>query len=327
MSNLLDLLGNDKFSNFNGITKEQVLKNINESLLEYRNLLFIPDDITFGTELEFDNCEIKVVKKQLSKYNLKGSWQTKDEPSIKTGGEVVSPILTNTEESWVNLKKVCDILKIKAANTDLCSAHVHVGRNILGENIKTFENFIYLWSAYEHIIFRFCYGEFLSPRQNISGFATPTRTRFQKIYNDSISKNYTLAKLLEELSFKRELAVNFKNVDLDLKKENKNTIEFRCPNGTFNEVVWQNNINLFVHLLMYAKSENFDLDKIKYQNKKMALLSSNIAYYNEVYLEDAITLCDLIFDKNIDKMYFLRQYIKNYKTSYEFLAPAKTFTK
>ena len=36
------------------------------------------------------------------------------------------------------------------------------------------------------------------------------------------------------------------------------TIEFRCPNGTLNEVIWQNNLNLFVHLLLYAKSNDFD---------------------------------------------------------------------
>lgn len=327
MNNLLNPLSNDKFLAFDSFTKEQVLKTINESLLQYRKLLFIPNNITFGTELEFDNCDNKVIKKQLSKYNLKSSWLTKEEPSIKNGGEVVSPILTNTEEAWINLKAVCDILKNKANNTDLCSAHVHIGRNILPDDISVLENFIYLWSAYEHVIFRFCYGEFLSPRLNISQFASPVGTYFQKIYKDSISKNYTLAKLLEKLSFRRELAANFKNVDLDLKKEKKDTIEFRCPNGTFNEIIWQNNINLFIHLLMYAKDKTFDLDKIKYQNNKIASLSSNIAYYNEVYLEDAITLCDLIFDKNIDKMYFLRQYIKNYKTSYDYLALAKTFTK
>ena len=323
MNNLLNPLSNDEFLKFDSFTREQVLKNINESLLQYRNLLFIPNDITFGTELEFDNCDNKVIKKQLSKYNLKSSWLTKEEPSIKNGGEVVSPTLTNTEEAWTNLKIVCDILKNKASNTDLCSAHVHIGKNILQDDIIAFENFIYLWSAYEHVIFRFCYGEFLSPRQNILQFASPVKTCFQKKYDDSITKNYTLAKLIKELSFRRELAVNFKNIDFDSKS--KNTIEFRCPNGTFNEVIWQNNINLFVHLLMYAKSKNFDLDKIK--NKKTSLNLSNIEYYNEIYLEDAITLCDLIFDKNIDKLYFLRQYIKNYKISYEYLAPAKTFTK
>ena len=138
MNNLLNPLSNDEFLKFDSFTREQVLKNINENLLQYRNLLFIPNNITFGTELEFDNCDNKVIKKQLSKYNLKSSWLTKEEPSIKNGGEVVSPTLTNTEEAWTKLKIVCDILKNKASNTDLCSAHVHIGKNIFKDYIIEF---------------------------------------------------------------------------------------------------------------------------------------------------------------------------------------------
>jgi len=324
---LLNPLSNDELSKLDTKTKEQMLKHLKEYLLEYREILSIPEYVTIGAELEFDNIDPKAIKKQLSKHNLKTSWITKEEPSIKEGGEVVSPVLTNTKENWINLKTVCDILKNKANNSELCSSHVHIGRNILPDDINIWENFIYLWTAYEHIIFRFYYGEFLTPRPNILQFASPVRTSFQKKYNDSINKGYTLAKLIEELSFRRELAINFKNVDLDLNKENKNTIELRCPNGTFNETIWQNNINLFIHLLLYSKNINFDLEKIEKQNKRNSSLSSNIGYYNEIYLNEALELADLIFNSNTDKIYFLKQYLKNFEISYEPLKPAKTFTK
>lgn len=327
MGNLFNLLDNEQFSKFDSLKREQILKNINKIMLEYREKLFIPKEITFGTELEFDNCDIKTVKKLLSKFDLKKTWHVKEEPSINEGGEVISPVLTNTKESWFNLKKVCEILKSKASNTELCSAHVHIGSNILSNDMNEWLNFIYLWSAYENIIFRFSYGEFLTPRPNIITFASPVRVLYEKKYNEALSKCYSLQKLLDNLNFRRDMAVNFKNVDIDFEKISKNTIEFRCPNGTFDEVIWQNNINLFINLLLYSKNKNFDLDKVKYRNEKAKLLSSNTLYYNEIYLDDALELADLIFNTNIDKIYFLRQYLKNYQISYESLKLAKKFTK
>ena len=43
--------------------------------------------------------------------------------------------------------------------------------------------------------------------------------------------------------------------------------------------------------------------------------------------DEAIELCDLIFSKNIDKIYFLRQYIKDSQVSYhQTLVKSKKFT-
>ena len=54
---------------------------------------------------------------------------------------------------------------------------------------------------------------------------------------------------------------------------------------------------------------------------------SKLKYYNNIDIESAIELADLIFDKNIDKVYFLRQYIKNYEVGNEKLQKGKKFTK
>lgn len=325
--NFLEPLNNNELSKLDSKDREQILKYINEYFLEYRESLFFEKNITFGTEIEFDESSPKFIKKQLSKEKLKTTWLTKTENSITEGGEVVSPILTNTKDTWINLKKVCDILKENANNTKFCGAHIHVGSNILENDINNWLNFIYLWSAYENIIFRFSCGEFLTPRPNIMLFSSALRVLYEKKYNEAINKRYSLQKLIDNLNFRRDLAVNLQNVSLELEKIEKNTIEFRCPNGTFNEIIWQNNINFFINLLLYSKNKSFDLDKIEYRNKKAKLSSSNIAYYNELYLDEALELADLIFEKNIDKIYFLRQYIKNYQVSYEPLKRAKTFTK
>ena len=97
--------------------------------------------------------------------------------------------------------------------------------------------------------------------------------------------------------------------------DDKNTIEFRCPNGTLSHIIWQNNINFFVKLLLYCRSNNFDIDFI---NKKMKNYEvKKLEQYSDIYLDDAIELSDLIFDNELDKMYFLKQYLKINKYNFE----------
>ena len=35
--------------------------------------------------------------------------------------------------------------------------------------------------------------------------------------------------------------------------------------------------------------------------------------YNEIYIEQSLELCDMIFSNNLDKIYFLKQYLKQLK--------------
>ena len=39
---------------------------------------------------------------------------------------------------------------------------------------------------------------------------------------------------------------------------------------------------------------------------------------NKIYIDDALEFVDLIFDNNMDKIYFLRQYIKSFEVSDEY---------
>ena len=110
------------------------------------------------------------------------------------------------------------------------------------------------------------------------------------------------------------VAVNFKHY------HTLRTLEFRCPNGTFNPTIWQNNVNLFVKMMKYSSSSKFDKE---YIDKRIKPICINEA--NKIYLEDALELADLIFDNNLDKIYFLRQYLKSFEKSNEYKL-AKSFS-
>ena len=51
--------------------------------------------------------------------------------------------------------------------------------------------------------------------------------------------------------------------------------------------------------------------------------------YSEVNIEEALEFVDLVFDNDLDKVYFLRQYIKNYEENFKInkAVMAKTFVK
>ena len=129
-------------------------------------------------------------------------------------------------------------------------------------------------------------------------------------------KNASISDILCRLR-ERYQAVNFGNVYVGNYNDfaEDNTIEFRCPNGTLNPVVWQNNVNLFVNLLKYSKDLSFDDDIV--QKRHLINLDKflELKWYNEIYLEQALELCDMIFNNNLDKIYFLKQYLKSFQVS------------
>ena len=38
-----------------------------------------------------------------------------------------------------------------------------------------------------------------------------------------------------------------------------------------------------------------------------------LKWYDEIYLEQALELCDMLFTNNLDKVYFLKQYLKSFQ--------------
>lgn len=67
---------------------------------------------------------------------------------------------------------------------------------------------------------------------------------------------------------------------------------------------------------MLNSSRNLDTDFLDYK-----LSNGNFNHdkmkYSEVNIEEALEFVDLVFDNDLDKVYFLRQYIKNYEENFK----------
>lgn len=319
---------NLSFNSLKGNDLLDILFLLNQSFVTYRDKLNIEKSTSIGTEIEFENVSA-VGRGIISSFILlKGmDWDLKEDGSLLQGLEVTSPILHDDPKCWNELKEIC--MECSKHGTILSNAggHVHIGSQILGNDIKNWLNFIRLWAAYENIIIRFLNGEYITSRQSLASFARPVKDNYIE-YLDLFKNEKFLKNMLHIINDTRNKGINFFNTDADDNIDYEilgNTIEFRCPNGSINHIIWQNNINLLVKLLMYSKSPNYDLELINRRLEK----SKNLDYklYNEIDIEEALEFSDLIFDNNLDKVYFLIQYFKNFDYAYQPLIKAKKFTK
>ena len=311
----INLNSNDDFILLSAKELRQLMIEIEKYDLEYRTTLNLPSDLTFGTELEFEDANINKVNKFIQ-YHFK-NWVVAKDGTVETGGEINSPIMLDQTKDWQELKAICLFLKKINAKTNNCAGgHIHIGVNALGNNIQSWKAFLKLYMAYESIIFRFAMGDKLTMRSYMGDYAMPIaadlKSKIQKInYFKSVIE---LPKFFYSQS--RYHAINFENIDFyDINTlKNKNTIEFRSPNATTNHIIWQNNINAFAKMILSSKNLAFDVDFIDYKIKHEFVSYYQDRYlYKNVCLKNALEFVDLIFDNNLDKIYFLKQYLKSFQ--------------
>lgn len=334
---LLNEKDNDIISQMNNSDRVHLMMLLRKHLLELRKTLNIDKNIKFGTEIEFEDANRKKIEIDLYSTFPEYDWIVKDDKSLYKGAEAISKVLTDSEDTWNSLSTACKIISNSAKIVSGASAHIHICMNILGNNPKYWRNFAKLWMTYENVIFRFLYGEYTSPREGIEKYAKPISKHliedFHRIEDRSkmISANYMMKVL--NAGDDRRRAINFRNAsNTELynfnREANKNTIECRVANGTFDPTIWQNNINLIVKLLEYAKREDFNDELLDRRLKEIITkeIPSNIYKYSQIQTESAIELADLIFNNNLDKIYFLRQYFKDMTVSTKPLTKSKSFT-
>ena len=306
---------NDLFSNFNKEDLLTLLCEIESYILTYRNKLNLPPDLSFGIEIEYERIRKKVVDNYINKKHP--TWDSKIDASLKFGGEVTSPILFDEKENWQELKQVCQFLQKHHANTlDNAAGHIHIGTHLIGNDVKAWQTFLKLYTAYESIIFRFAYGDKINARKKIFNYAEPISDMlYIKLLEIESAKDFKdIVSLLPRKE--RRLAVNFENIDIFDPNEKivKNTIEFRSPNATVDEIIWQNNVNTLTKMLLSCKKDLVDTDYVDYILRKEHLkFEQNKYLYQIINLKNALEFVDLIFDNNLDKVYFLKQYLKGFE--------------
>ena len=111
---------------------------------ERENVIGDPNQ-TFGVEIEFDGADANAVARAFHaaglastpnlqgyhSYREPGKWVVEHDSTVT--GEVVSPVLRDTPETWAQLERACAILRENGATvTTRTGGHVHVGADSAG---------------------------------------------------------------------------------------------------------------------------------------------------------------------------------------------------
>ena len=165
---------NDKFTQFYALELLYFYELLNDYFIEYRDSLNFENEITFGFEIECEKTKKPKINASLKHEFPDGKWFLGLDETVYYGGEVSTPVLTDSMNTWESVQKVCLILSKHAKEGESCGGHIHVGSQIFGNNIEYWINFLKLLIAYEKILFRFGNGEYLNSRPNISLYASPS---------------------------------------------------------------------------------------------------------------------------------------------------------
>ena len=284
-------------TNFN---KENLLKDINLNI-NYD----IDPDITFGVELEAynANCDFYMALK-----NILVDWKFVNELSVYYGLELVSPILRFDEKSLKELFYVCSMLQNNNfATTSNCGGHIHFGFDYIKDK-QHLINFINLYTNTQDILYNISNRSGDSMRSCVSKYAGKIdRVALKLSYIDfnKIKSLEECAKIVRETQLTRYYGLNLTRIG----QKEKNTIEFRFPNGEldFNELI--HNIRLFSKLL--EKSINLD-DCILYDSRLK----------NDEKLE---ILLDILFENEENKNIYRDRYYNNktFFDKYKYKKPIK----
>lgn len=300
--------------------KENLINNLKIYKMIQKEHLGLPENVSFGVEIEYDGANLSRIISSMKKSDLTNDWIALVEPSITKfvlnrnkdiyGGEIVSPILYDYDSTYNEITTACNIIKNnKGFVNELCGGHIHIGSQIFGYNKMYWSRFIKMWMCYEDIIFRFSAGEDTQLRNGIYTHAKPMALEIyfnlDKITTYCKSPCHLYYHIVDLFKGDRSKAISFNNVK-GTEFKLRNTVEIRCPNGTLDPIILQNNINFFTHLILFCCKEDFNEEWLdnKVKNFNPYTLKEEINY------EETLELAELIYDDEISIYNFLKQYLK-----------------
>lgn len=294
--------------------KKDLILEARESDFKMRNIIGVDQSETFGVEVEFEDVKLNSIK-----YGR--HWDVKKDDTVTTcvdgyevGGEVSSPILKDTNECWNDIEHICNyLLKKGAVITSNAGGHIHIGSQVLKDNPNNIRKLLKSWELFEPIIYSFSSGKDKRLRTSVTVQAKPIAPILNRIRNNKSSyNNYRTYRdwlnFFKKYNLMKFYGVNFANY-MGNEEDVGNTIEIRCPNGTIDPVIWQNNVNFFIKFFESCASDNFDEEYIDYLLFQEKYSSS---YIEKDYFELTMELIDLIFTDKVDKIMFLKQYMKSF---------------
>ncbi len=296
-----------------GIDVAQICQKSNQLVFE-KNLensnLGLPSNLTFGIEIEAQGPWACIIRQF---QNLCNNWNVKREPSIPEGVEVTSPVMSNNPKDIEGIYAINYVLgKTNFYVDENCGGHIHIGANIL-TTPQAYKRLIEIWCNTEKIMYKICNKPGAKPREG--AISENAKIYSEYAFNNGLVwklKNASIQKARDVLCDEqkdRALGLNFMNL-----KNDKNTVEFRIPNGTLDAKTWMENIKLFGRLMCIAE-ELGQIDNKKErtaEDDRKAFLTNEIKDDSKTDGEKLNDLLNLLFKEEKDRKVYEKRYLANF---------------
>lgn len=302
---------------------------------DYENALN-GNQITFGLEIEFVGGNPDAIARDLYREgicgydqqvryhapSIPGKWKLERDGSVSDssgGGELVSPVLRDTPETWRSLEKICEVAKRHGAQIDYrCGGHVHMGMDPLDTARQRWRRFFRTIGGFEDVMYRIAGGTEGSVRRGYRDYATPFRARSAEAVRNRMTMNdiSDVNRIASQVSNNdRYYGINLTNIPQSGKP---NTVEFRYFNSSLDHRQLQANVKLAAGVMMasekartqdHHESGLFSSDVMKRRGK---LLKEHSLGTNNHSDHSAVKkLVDIVFTRKKDKDAILAVYAKN----------------
>jgi len=202
---------------------------------EYEDVLG-GSDVTFGVEIEFEGGDRQAIGRELYQRGLipqsrqvsyhsprhPGLWAFETDGSV-SGGEIVSPVLRDTPETWRQIEEICEVIRRNGGRvTHKCGAHVHIGNTPIDHDRQSWRRLVRICRENEDLLYRIAAGGESRGQHRGTRYTRPlTRVSATTLRSGTTSEGHYDA-------------VNVRS----------HTIEFRYFNGTLDPRQIQTNVRL-----------------------------------------------------------------------------------
>ena len=240
------------------------------------SLITLPGQMTIGVEIESEGLASREeIEKIIGNLLKERTWELSSDITLINGTEAISPILRKDTASH-EIYTVCNALySLGQETSERCGGHIHIGADYLTD-LQDWKNLRNIWNNTEKILYIISNRKGEIPREEVLKYAKPisgkdeSKQKTINLESESDLENFIAG--IKKIQGDRFSAINYVNVG----EEEKNTIEFRLPNGTLDPTTWIENINLFGGLVRVSH----ELSKIMLKSEEQRTEEEKNMLYN-----------------------------------------------
>lgn len=283
---------------------------------------------TFGLEIEIVDGDMNKIAQELYDLGICGSnrqlgyhsrgvegkWKLERDSSLgSSGGELISPPLTDSPDTWRTIKKVCDVAKKHNSRVNSsCGGHIHTSMDPLDTARYRWQRFFKTTGSFEPVMYRVAGGEAGHVREGVRHYAMPFEDNASRAfsYNHPVSDANDINRIARFASrYDRYRGINLTNIHTDYKP---NTIEMRYFNSSLTPGVLQANIKIANGIIFASEKARIGNESpseaMKRRGNILLRQNTNNNPDNHNKVRDFV---DIAFTRKKDKDSVLKLYSKN----------------